>query len=63
MLNMQISSINYSPHYQRSRAVVVGINSYTDSALETLGNAEDDAKLVASILQSLEMPFEVNLLH
>lgn len=52
----------YSPVYRKSTALVVGIDTYSDHSLTTLGAAEADAKAVASMLKSLELPFAVELL-
>jgi hypothetical protein len=48
----------YKPTYDRSHALIVGINSYTDSRFRTLLNAESDAQALADLLGTAPYNFD-----
>ncbi len=50
----------YHPTYSGSRALVVGIDSYTDGRFVPLGEAEADAKLMADVLSAPPYSFQVD---
>jgi hypothetical protein len=52
----------YEPYYLKSKALIVGVNTYTDPNLPTLYEAEEDAEILASLLKSPKYGFEVTLL-
>jgi len=52
----------YQDTYANSYALVVGINTYKNPRLRPLGNAEQDARDMASVLQGEPYNFEVSLL-
>lgn len=57
-----MSTASYRPQYEKSHALVIGINSYTDTRFVTLGQAEADAQAVADLLASPRYGFKVHTL-
>ncbi|MGF1506491.1 MAG: caspase domain-containing protein [Anaerolineae bacterium] len=53
---------DYKPTYEKSYALVIGIDSYRDPALVPLGQAEDDAAQLADLLESERYNFSVRRL-
>ncbi|NDJ34708.1 MAG: caspase family protein [Chloroflexi bacterium] len=53
---------DYKPYYDKSYALVVGIDSYTDRSFVPLGEAEADAQKFAALLESPAFGFEVRTL-
>lgn len=51
----------YSASYRQSKALIVGIDSYSDTSLNILGNAESDARSLSTLLAGLRLPFDVDL--
>lgn len=50
----------YEPYYRKSKALVIGIDSYSNSSFSTLSEAENDASSVASLLKNYG--FDVKLI-
>lgn len=55
-------SQTYTSTYRKSRALIIGIDSYSDPQFSRLNQAETDAKSVASLLQSAKYKFQVKTL-
>ncbi len=52
----------YHPRYERSYAILIGIDSYQHPRLRPLGNAEADARSIQEILSTKPYNFHVDLL-
>lgn len=57
-----MSKLEYEPHYRKSKALIVGINSYTNLTVHSLYEAENDAEAVATLLKTPEYGFEIKIL-
>ena len=55
-------SRGYLPIYNKSYAIVVGIDTYKDPNLRPLGNAEADARSINDVLSTKPYEFQVELL-
>ena len=53
---------DYKPLYDKSYALVIGIDSYSDPRFPTLGNAASDAKSIADLLAGPPFNFNVTTL-
>ncbi|MGF1504926.1 MAG: caspase domain-containing protein, partial [Anaerolineae bacterium] len=47
------------PRYENSYALIIGVNSYTDPSFAPLGEAEEDAEILADVLSSEPHNFRV----
>ncbi len=52
----------YHPRYDNSYAIVIGIDTYKDPKLRSLGKAEEDARSIAEVLSAKPYNFQVDLL-